>query len=92
LELEEQMQTKDALSRGRERERESSGPARKKSRQPGPHRAALSTGRIKGSSNTRPHCSPGYFTVLVSTRFRVQPLVFQVKKIGGFFFGKNAFF
>jgi hypothetical protein len=46
LELEEQMQTKDALSRGRERE--SSGPARKKSRRPRPHRAALSTGRIQG--------------------------------------------
>jgi len=65
LELEEQTQTKDALSRGRERERErerhTSGPARKKSRHPRPHRAALSTGRIKGSSNTRPHLLPRVF-------------------------------
>ncbi len=50
LELEEQMQTKDALSRGRERERkrETSGPASKKSRHPRPHRAAPFNGQNQG--------------------------------------------
>jgi hypothetical protein len=76
LELEEQMQTKDALSRGSERDRLRDPRGRRADRHPRPHRAALSTGRIKGSSSTRPHCSPGYFTILVSTRFRVQPLFF----------------
>jgi hypothetical protein len=63
LELEEQTQTKDALSRGRERERERHFGTREEEEQthPRPHRAALSTGRIKGSSNTRPHLLPRVF-------------------------------
>jgi hypothetical protein len=92
LELEDQMQTKDALSR--RSERETSGPARKKSRHThGPTGQPLSTGRIKGSSNTRPRCSPGYFTLFwLAQGSGFNPCFFTLKKLGNFFLGKVNFF